>query len=237
MRFDLVIFDLDGTLVHSLPDIAAALNTALGEQGRPALPEDQVQTLVGEGVVKLAEKALAVIAAGRLAPSASRLAPAGGELAPAQSDDVQRLADRVRDIYRQHPCVASRPFPEIVETLVTLRSTTGRHLAVLTNKPGEVTRPLLDAVQLTGYFDAIIGDGDGHPRKPDPAAARSLIARFGTTAERTLIVGDGLPDVAVGRAVPCAVAAALWGYTPEQVLRGERAEFELRAPGELLAIV
>ena len=222
MRFDLVIFDLDGTLVHSLPDIAAALNTALGEQGRPSLPEDQVQTLVGEGVVRLAEKALAVNVAG---------------LAPAQADDVQRLADRVRGIYRQRPCVASRSFPGIVETLVALRATTGRHLAVLTNKPGEVTRPLLDALQLTGYFDAIIGDGDGHPRKPDPAAARSLIARFGTTPARTLIVGDGLPDVAVGRAVPCAVAAALWGYTPEEVLRGERAEFEVRAPGELLAIV
>ena len=219
VRFDLVIFDLDGTLVHSLPDIAAALNTALAEQGRPALPEAEVKTLVGEGVVRLAEKALGSRVTGLRAPG-----------------EVQRLADRVRDIYRQRPCVASRPFPQVVETLGALASE-GRRLAVLTNKPGEVTRPLLDALHLTQYFDAIIGDGDGHPRKPDPAAARALIARFGTTAARTLIVGDGLPDVAVGRAVPCAVAAALWGYTPEEVLRGERAEFVLGAPGELLAIV
>jgi phosphoglycolate phosphatase len=219
MRFDLVIFDLDGTLVHSLPDITAALNTGLAEQGRPALPEAEVKTLVGEGVVRLAQKALGVTGQGAARPG-----------------DVQRLADRVRDIYRQRPCVASRPFPQVVETLGALASE-GRRLAVLTNKPGEVTRPLLDALQLTQYFDAIIGDGDGHPRKPDPAAARALIARFGTTAARTLIVGDGLPDVAAGRAVPCAVAAALWGYTSEEVLRGERAEFVLGAPSELIAIV
>jgi phosphoglycolate phosphatase len=218
VRFDLVLFDLDGTLVHSLPDIAAALNTALGELGRPPLPEAQVQTLVGEGVVRLAEKALAV------GPAAA-------------AGDVQRLADRVRDIYRQRPCVASRPFPGIVETLQALRAAPERRLAVLTNKPGEVTRPLLDALQLTQFFDAIIGDGDGHPRKPDPGAARSLVARFGTAVERTLMVGDGLPDLAVARAVPCAAAAALWGYTPREMLRGEGPQYVVEAPGELVGIV
>ena len=221
MRFDLVIFDLDGTLVHSLPDIAAALNAALAVEGRPPLPEAQVMTLVGEGVVRLAEKALA----------------SGGGRTGAGPDDVQRVADRVRESYRQRPCVATRPFPGIVETLQALRAAPGRRLAVLTNKPGEVTRPLLEALQLTRYFDAIIGDGDGHPRKPDPAAARELIGRFGTTADRTLVVGDGLPDMAVARAVPCAAAAALWGYTEVEVLRGEGAAFVIGAPGELVGIV
>jgi phosphoglycolate phosphatase len=226
VRFELVIFDLDGTLVHSLPDIAAALNAALADEGRPPLPEAQVMTLVGEGVVRLAEKALAVCDVASAARGSG-----------ARPEDVQRLADRVRDSYRQRPCVATRPFPGIVQALQALRAAPGRRLAVLTNKPGEVTRPLLDALQLTPYFDAIIGDGDGHPRKPDPAAPRALIARFGATAARTLMVGDGLPDMAVARAVPCAAAAALWGYTPLQVLRAERAAFELVAPGELVGIV
>jgi phosphoglycolate phosphatase len=217
VRFELVIFDLDGTLVHSLPDIASALNAGLAAEGRPPLPEAQVMTLVGEGVVRLAEKALSV----------------GGGAGP---EDVQRLADRVRDTYRQRPCVATRPFPGVLETLQALR-TSGRRLAVLTNKPGEVTRPLLEALQLTEYFDAIIGDGDGHPRKPDPAAPRDLISRFATTPDRTLMVGDGLPDLAVARATPCAAAAALWGYTPVEALRAEKPAHELGAPSELLAIV
>ena len=225
MRFQLVIFDLDGTLVHSLPDIAAALNAALAAEGRAPLPEAQVMTLVGEGVVRLAEKALAV-------GDAASAAQGSG----ARPDDVQRLADRVRDSYRQRPCVATRPFPGIVETLQALRAAPGRRLAVLTNKPGEVTRPLLQALELGGWFAEVVGDGDGYPPKPDPAGALALIQRLGARPEQTLIVGDGVPDLKLARATGAQVAAVGWGYNDREVLEALAPDFFLDRPADLLAI-
>jgi phosphoglycolate phosphatase len=219
VRFPLIVFDLDGTLCDSLPDIAAALNRGLAELGRPPIAPALVRTLVGEGVVRLAEKALAVAAQGPPAPA-----------------QAQALAERVRGIYRERPCVATTIYPGMADTLAALRAPAGRRLCVLTNKPGEVARPLLDALAFPITFDAIVGDGDGYPRKPDPAAIHALAARFGASAADTLVVGDGLPDLAVARAAGCQVAAALWGYTDPEPLRAQAPDFTLATPPDLLAI-
>jgi phosphoglycolate phosphatase len=223
VRYNLVVFDLDGTLVDSLPDIGAALNQGLASLGRPEFPLPEVQALVGEGVVRLAEKALAL-----------RPAPGGGV------DDqglAQALADQVRAIYRARPCVHSRLYPEMLATLQALRAEPSRRLAVLTNKPGEVTRPLLAALGIEQLFHAVIGDGDGYPRKPDPAAGRALLARFSCEPARALLVGDGLPDLLVARALGCHAAAALWGYTPRADLAALDPTYLLEAPADTLAIV
>ncbi len=213
MRFALVIFDLDGTLVDSLPDIAGALNHALGGRGLPPLPIDVVRGLVGEGVGKLAEKALAV---------------AGRDVA-----DASALADAIVAHYLAHPCVETRAYEGIEPALVELRGA-GCRLAVLTNKVGSVARALLDELRLAAHFDAILGENDGFPRKPDPAAARSLFARFG---EPALMVGDGLPDMALARAAGCASAAALWGYTTRVRLEAESPTFLVERPEQLRALV
>jgi phosphoglycolate phosphatase len=211
----LVLFDLDGTLVDSLPDIAGALNHALAELGRAPLALDLVRTLVGEGVLRLAEKALAA-----------------EEGAPA---DPAALAERVRARYRAHPCIESRLYPGITAALAGLRGDPSRRLAVLTNKPGDVARALLAALGVT--FDAVIGDDDGFPRKPAPGAALALMARFGATPARTLLVGDGIPDMQVAAAAGCPAAAALWGYTPRELLLAERPAHALAAPADLLALL
>jgi phosphoglycolate phosphatase len=213
---DLVIFDLDGTLVDSLPDIAAALNHALAESALAPLPIDVVRTLVGEGVHRLAEKALA------LQPRRASI-------------DAAHLARAVVAFYTEHPCIASRLYPGIVETLAALKAT-HRHLAVLTNKPGPVARALLDALGAAALFDVILGDGDGHPRKPAPQAAEALFTQFAVSPAQALMVGDGLPDIALGQAAGCAVAAAAWGYTPREALISAKPDYVLDAPSELLAI-
>jgi phosphoglycolate phosphatase len=215
LRFDLVLFDLDGTLVDSLPDIATALNRALGGVGLPPLPLDVVRTLVGEGVTRLAEKALAHHGA---------------------PGDAAALAREVVDIYEARPCVETRLYDGIQPTLAALRQR-GAHLGVLTNKMGRVARPLLRALALDHLFDAVVGDGDGHARKPAPDAALALAARFGTTPARTLMVGDGLPDLAMARAAGCPVAAVTWGYTERTLLEAQRPDFLVGAPAELLALV
>jgi phosphoglycolate phosphatase len=217
--FDLLVFDLDGTLVDSLPDITRALNLALAESGRGALGPDVVRTLVGEGVQRLADKALAAIAGTAADPTTAAA-----------------IADRVRSIYEAQPCVATRLYPGVRELLGALRAQ-GYKLALLTNKPGIVTRPLLAALDIADRLDAVIGDGDGHPRKPDPAAVLALAGRFATTVARTLMVGDGLPDMAVARAAGCAAAAALWGYTDRAALLATGPQYVLETPADLLPLL
>src|SRR4051794_22816619 len=215
LRFDLLLFDLDGTLVDSLPDIASALNHALAAEGLRELPLDVVRDLVGEGVLRLVEKALVLQKAER---------------------DAAALARQVVAFYSQKPCVNTRVFPGVEAAVARLRDQELR-LAVLTNKVGSVARDLLAELHMKDRFDAIVGEGDGHARKPSPDAALALIGQFGTSPTRTLMVGDGLPDLAMARAAGCAVAAVTWGYSDRGALEAQRPDFIVEAAAELLAIV
>src|SRR5262245_20191203 len=141
----LLLFDLDGTLVDSLPDIAGALNQALGARSLPPLGLDVVRGLVGEGVLRLAEKALAVAA--EITPGAAGI-------------DAVELAASVRDHYRAHPCVSSVLYPGVADALASAAAS-DRRIAVLTNKPGDVARALLAALGIAERCDAVVGDGDG----------------------------------------------------------------------------
>jgi phosphoglycolate phosphatase len=214
LRFDLVLFDLDGTLVDSLPDIAGALNHALANAGLAPLSLDVVRGLVGEGVGRLVEKALVV--------------------QQATDRDAAALTREVVAIYTERPCVHTRLYTGVEATLAELRRR-GVRLAVLTNKIGDVARALLAELHLT--FDAIVGDGDGHGRKPAPDAAHALFTRFGVSPGRALMVGDGLPDLAMARAAGCPVAAAAWGYTDRAALEAQRPDHLIETPSDLLAIV
>lgn len=216
VRFGTIFFDLDGTLVDSIGDIAGALNHTLAAESLPPLPVEDVLPLVGDGVVKLVERAVA------------RQGKSGA--------DVAALVARLLAHYEAHPCEVSKPYAGIPETLAALQQS-GRRLAVLTNKPGSVARALLVALGLSDRFVAIVGDHDGYPRKPDPRALDALVARTGGTREGTLMVGDGLPDVAVAKAYGCASAACTWGYVAPERLAREQPTFMLEEPRELLKIV
>jgi phosphoglycolate phosphatase len=200
--FDLVIFDLDGTLVDSLPDIATALNTTLGQVGLPNLPNEVVAAFVGDGAAQLIERAF-----------------------PA-SDPGQHalLLSSFMSAYASGVCVNSRLYPG-VDALLARLGDRGIQSAVLTNKPGALARRLLDQLAIAKYFCAIVGDGDGYPRKPDTTAAGALMRRAGTNAPRTVVVGDGLPDVRMARAIPCSIIAAGWGYVPLSRLQLESPTF------------
>lgn len=218
MRFEVVFFDLDGTLVDSLPDIAAALNHALGNAGLQPLSLDAVRALVGDGVVALAARALAA------QPPQSRPLPTPDE-----------LADMVRRHYRAHPCRKTRVYPHIEEVLEELRRR-GQRLFVLTNKPGDIARALLAALDLERRFEGVIGDGDGFPRKPDPTAPLAVLARLGVAPERAVVVGDGVPDMRVARAAACAAVAVGWGYGDRALLSAEGPTALIDDPRELLAL-
>ena len=212
---ELVIFDLDGTLVDSAPDIAWALGAALTEAGVEPPPLPEIKHMVGDGARALIERALSRAAAVR---------------------DVDALLARYTAQYHDHLCVESRVFPGVVEALDLLQRS-GVRSAVVTNKPGGLARGLLGGLGLATRFTAIIGEDDGYPRKPDPTAARWVIGRAGISAARTAVIGDGLADLRLARAAGARAIAALWGYVPADRLQAEAPDLLARSPGEAVAAV
>jgi phosphoglycolate phosphatase len=221
---ELAIFDLDGTLVDSAPDIAWALNATLAEAGVAALPLDTVIDFVGDGAAKLIERALR-------SSSAS-----GDSSAPGDSGDAAALLARFLVHYADHLCVGTRLYDGILELLDRV-ARAGVAAAVITNKPHALARGLLERLGIVERFTVVIGDGDGHPRKPSPDAARAIIARAGTGPERTVVIGDGLPDVRMAHAIPCRVVAACWGYVPRADLQAESPTFIAASPHEAAQIL
>lgn len=207
----LVIFDLDGTLVDSAPDIARAVALTMREAGVAPPPLDAVRAMVGDGARALLARALAAAGAN---PGADALMP------------------RFLAHYTAGLCIESRLYPGVPELLDGLRAS-GVPAAVLTNKPGELARDLLARLGLAAAFQAVIGDGDGFPRKPDPAAARALLERAQVDPARAVVVGDGLPDVQVAQALGSPSVAVAWGYVPPERLRAAGAATVVSTTREL----
>src|SRR5579863_4323720 len=159
----------------------------------PAL--DTVKRMVGDGARELIRRALGA----------------------SSSDAEEAVLARFLASYRENVCVGSQLYPGVVDGLAALRND-GTALAVVTNKPGDLARTLLATLGIATSFDAIIGDGDGFPRKPDPAAALSVFAKVGASPDRAVVVGDGLPDMRLARALGATAVAATWGYVPAAAL-------------------
>lgn len=188
--FPLVIFDLDGTLVDSVSDIAEALNLALVQWKLQPVEEASVRGWVGEGVRRLLATAL-------------------------REQGREDALDRVMPDMMRHygECLLHRPqvYPGVREALIGLRAR-GVELAVCTNKPIRFVAPLLDHLGLGGHFSMLLG-GDSLPeRKPDPAPLRHLAAQFGQPAGRCLMVGDSATDAAAAHAAGMPLAMVRYGY-------------------------
>lgn len=186
-----VIFDLDGTLVDTAPDLGDALNRVLAEHGREPMGADGIRRMIGDGAAKLVERGFAAT---------------GGLPAPLAS-----LVERFLAIYEPRIAETSRPFPGVIDTLKGLKAA-GLKLGVCTNKPDEATRRLLDALDLAPYFTAVSG-GDVPARKPDARHLLGVVEKLGTTPARTLMVGDSMNDVASARNAGVAVVVVSFGYT------------------------
>jgi phosphoglycolate phosphatase len=190
-----LVFDLDGTLVHTLPDIAAALARVFDAHGIPAPDLPAVRRMIGDGARMLIAKALAA---------------AGGDDGEARIDALYRefLVD-----YEAHACVASAPFPQVPEALAAFRGA-GHPLGVCTNKPHGSTLVLLRALGLDPFFDVIVG-GDRLPfRKPDPRHLRAVLEALSPAGEASAImIGDSRNDLlaARGAGIPCILVRHGYG--------------------------
>jgi phosphoglycolate phosphatase len=185
----LVVFDLDGTLVDSVPDIAAAVNRMLAARGHAPLSEPAVAAMVGDGLQPLIDR---VFAAFGSAP------------------DAAAATEYLRD-YESNVCVDTRLFEGMPETLSALQAA-GWRLAVCTNKPENAARLLLAALGVDQLFDAVGGGDSFGFHKPDPRHLSATLAAAGGTAARAVMVGDHSNDV--NAALGCGVKAVFagWGY-------------------------
>ena len=184
-----LVFDLDGTLVDSVPDLAAALNRLMAARSLAPFTNDEVTSMVGDGAAALVTRALA----------------ARGH----QADDAA-VSGYVAD-YTAHAAEATRPFPGVMEALPVLVAA-GWRLAVCTNKPVAAAHAVLRALGMDELF-AAVGGGDSYPvRKPDPAHVLATIRDAGGEVATAIMVGDHHNDVAAaaGAGIPCLFAA--WGY-------------------------
>jgi phosphoglycolate phosphatase len=191
---DAVAFDLDGTLLDTVHDLAAAVNAWLAEQALPTLPTVTVRDLVGKGIEHLLGAALTLVGA------------------PAQdAAKFKAQVARYHAIYGELLGRESVLFPGVTEGLARLQAD-GFRLAVVTNKATRFVAPHLELAGIAGYFDAIVGGDDAVRKKPDAAPMHLCAARLGVATQRLLMVGDSGNDVAAARAAGCPVLVVPYGY-------------------------
>lgn len=189
-----VVFDLDGTLVDTAPDLVATLNAVLKQLGLAAIPYENARNFVGGGARMMIERGLG--AQGRALPAS----------------EIDRLTTDFLAHYSAHSAEHSRVFPGVGAVLDELAAG-GYRLAVCTNKFVRLAVPLLSALGLAGHFAAICGPETFGVSKPDPAILRGTIERAGGCLDQTVMIGDSATDIATARAAGVPVIAVDFGYT------------------------
>lgn len=190
---EVVVFDLDGTVVDSAPDLADALSRVMVARGLAAASEAAARQWIGDGALALVQRAWA-----------ARQVPLRNECAAA--------LDALREAYAERIAERTTVYPGVLEALKWLRSR-GIAAALCTNKPLRHTGLLLDALELVSWFPVVVGGDSLAVRKPDPAPLRLACA-----GRRAWMVGDGAADVGAARAAGVPILVAGWGYAPQEVL-------------------
>ena len=208
-----VIFDLDGTLVDTLGDIAASMNYALKAEGFPELPAEEYRDKVGWGIKRLAYLAL---------PGEAR-----------QEETAARIALCAAEFYAEHPLVYSRAYPGTLELIAGL----GRKkikTAVLTNKPDSAAQMVIGGLFPPGSFSIVQGEISGKPRKPDPACVWELLIELDLTPANVIFMGDSEIDMEIAVSSGCFPLGVDWGYRSSETITNAGARRIIREPGELL---
>ena len=194
-----VLFDLDGTLVDTLPDLHLAGNAMLGDLGRSPVPLEAIRSYVGRGIGNLVKRLLA------------------GSLAAAEDDSpppVDALASFRRHYARENGRNAT-VYPGVIDGLRVLKAK-GVPLGLITNKAAAFVAPLLESIGLAGYFDVVVS-GDTLPRqKPDPMPLVWACGRLGVSPANTRFIGDSINDFLAGRAADCRVFLLPYGYNEDR---------------------
>ncbi|MFP4072004.1 MAG: HAD family hydrolase [Desulfovibrionales bacterium] len=212
-QFKAVLFDLDGTLLDTLKDMADSMNRVLRENGFPEHPVDNYRFYVGDGSWKLVFRAL---------PEEHR-------------DDatVERCLEAYKTVYAQHWAVATRPYPGVAAMLDGLAGQ-GVKTAVFTNKYQGFAEQTIERFLPGNALHPVVGIKDGTPHKPDPLGALAAAKTLGFAPGEFLYLGDSGVDMLTATRAGMYPVGALWGFRPEQELRENGAQTLIRRPEEML---
>lgn len=214
-----VLFDLDGTLVDSAPDLAYSIDAMLATLGRPARGEEQVRAWIGSGVEHLVKRALT-----------------GGPSIEPEPELYREALALFSEIYQDNTCRRSRLYPGVREGLDFLLAS-GRRLGCVTNKRGRYTGPLLAALGLTRDFSIVVSGDTLAAKKPDPAPLLHALIVLGIAPENALMVGDSVTDVRSARAAGIPVVCVRYGYNNGEDIAEARPDALIDSLAELADLI
>ena len=213
---NLIVFDLDGTLLNSLEDLADSANWVLEQHGFPTHPVDAYRYFVGDGVRKLIE---------RILPETER-----------STDCIEQCRQEFVAYYDIHKEDKTTAYPGIAELLKSLKCK-GLKIAVATNKVHLAVEPLMRKYFPEIHFDAVFGQREGIPVKPAPQIMYDILKATGCAPSETLHVGDTATDMQLAHNAGVTSVGVLWGYRPLEELQEAGAKFIIEKPEELLKLV
>lgn len=219
-QFKLIGFDLDGTLVNSLPDLALSLNSAFAEVGLPQAPEELVLTWIGNGADVLFAKGM------EWTEKADDFS----------QEELAQIKRRFGYFYGENVCNISKLYPNVKETLEALKAQ-GYILSVVTNKPTKHVLPVLQAFKIDHLFSEALG-GQSLPQiKPHPAPLYYLCGKFGLYPHEMLFVGDSKNDILAAKAVGCKSVGLTYGYNYNIPISESEPDYVCEDFAEILKIV
>ncbi len=198
-QIKLLIFDLDGTLIDSRQDLVNSVNAALQSLDRAELPSDEIAAMVGDGAPALVRRAL-------------------GDSADVEL--VQHGLELFLSYYREHKLDHTRLYSGIPEALDTLQGANGirRLMSVLTNKPVNPSRAIVDALGIASRFVSVYGGNSFETKKPDPLGINTILAETGFRPEETLMIGDSAVDILTGRNAGTWTCGVTYGFAPHTLV-------------------
>ena len=214
MKYQLAIFDLDGTILDTLDDLADSLNYALEKSGYPVRPRDEVRRFVGNGIRKLIERGV----------------PSGTD-----AESVSRVHENFTAYYKVHCADKTKPYENIPELLKKLREN-GVKTAVVSNKADYAVQDL--CVQyFEGLYDAAVGEREGVRKKPAPDSVNAVLEKLGVNRENSVYIGDSDVDVETARNSGMNCIAVDWGFRDRDLLISSGAEIIVSEPMKIAEVV
>lgn len=211
VKYKLAIFDLDGTILNTLEDLADSTNYALSAYHMPEHTMDEVRWFVGNGIHKLIERAV---------PKASN------------ADTIEQVFTTFKEYYKDHCAVKTRPYNGIMELLQNLREQ-GMFTAVVSNK-GDFAVQILCEDYFPGMFDFAVGEREGIRRKPAPDSVLAVLEKFQISKDEAVYIGDSEVDIQTAANAGMKEIAVTWGFRPETFLKENGADCIVHTPEELL---